>query len=74
MKTIEWQMTGLPNSHILIWCILKIRGEDVVIILVEMPDKDDDSEIFVTINTQLIHALWGVIYPDSSSMQDKKMH
>ena len=55
----------------LIWCKLKIKGENVdKIISAEMLDKDDDTELFETIKTQLIHGPCVVINPDLPCMQD----
>ena len=72
ITTIEWQKRGLPHSQTLIWCKLKIRGKYVdKIISTELPDKDDDPELFETIKTQLIHGLCRVINPDSPCMQEK---
>ena len=74
VTTIEWQKRRLPPpSHTLIWCKVKISGEEVdKIISVELSDKDDDPELFETIKNQLIHGLYRFINPDSSCMQDKK--
>ena len=64
---------NLPPSHILIWCKLRISGEDVdKIISAELPDKDDDPELHEIIKTQLIHDPCGVFNPDSPCMPDKK--
>ena len=72
LQQLNGKREDSSHSHTLIWCKLKIRGEDVDKILsAELPDKDGDPELYETINTLLIHGPCIVINPDSSWMQDK---
>ena len=72
LQQLNSKRDNLPtDSRTSIWCNQKIRGGDKII-SAELPDKDDNPELFETIKTQLIPDPCGVINPDSPCMQDEE--
>lgn len=73
LYSIEWQKRGLPHSHNLIWCKDKIRPCDIDnIISAELPNPDEDPDLFEIIKTQLIHGPCKRINPRAPCMKDGK--
>ena len=71
MYTIEWQKRGLPHAHILIWLIHKLKTTDIdSIISAELPDPNQDEELFKIIESQMIHGPCGKARPKSPCMKD----
>uniref|UniRef100_UPI00358E4945 uncharacterized protein n=1 Tax=Myxine glutinosa TaxID=7769 RepID=UPI00358E4945 len=62
MYTIEWQKLGLPHAHILVWLEEKIHASNVdSFISAELPNPDEDPELFNIFKTQMVHGPCG--YP-----------
>ncbi|XP_037930893.1 uncharacterized protein LOC119665729 [Teleopsis dalmanni] len=56
MYSIEWQKRDLPHAHILIWCVEKIRPEEIdKIVFAEIPDPNVDKELFEIVTKNMIH-------------------
>ncbi|XP_034044527.1 uncharacterized protein LOC117526576 [Thalassophryne amazonica] len=73
LYTIEWQKRGLPHSHTLIWCKNKIQPEDIdSIISAELPDPEEDPELYNTLQTQMVHGPCGQLNQNSPCMEDGK--
>ncbi|GFU10033.1 helitron_like_N domain-containing protein [Trichonephila clavipes] len=54
LYSVEWQKRGLPNAHILIWLVAKVRPEEIdKIISAEIPDPNVDQELFSIVTTLL---------------------
>ncbi|GFT32624.1 helitron_like_N domain-containing protein [Trichonephila clavipes] len=71
MYTTEWQKRGLPHAHILVWLQETLHVDKVdVFISAEIPNPDEDLELFSCITTQMIHGPCGVINPFSPCMKD----
>ncbi len=73
LYTIEWQKRGLPHCHTLIWCKNKIQPEDIdCLICAELPDPEEDPELYSTIKTQMVHGPCGIFNHNSPCMEDGK--
>ena len=60
LHSIEWQKRGLPHVHILIWLEEDLKPSDIDrVICAEIPDKDEDPELFKIITTCNIHGPCG---------------
>ncbi|XP_078523156.1 uncharacterized protein LOC144792149 [Lissotriton helveticus] len=58
--TIEWQKTGLPHVHILLWLEPKIQADEVVLIIsAELPDPVNDEQLFLIVKKNMLHGLCG---------------
>ena len=69
MYTIEWQKRGLPHAHILVWLENRIKPEDVdKIISSEIPNIDEDEELFNIVVKNMIHGPCGLMNPNSVCM------
>jgi hypothetical protein len=73
MYSIEWQKRGLPHAHILIWLKNKIRLAEIDnVISAEIPNPEEDPELFEIISKSMIHGPCGPFNPRSPCMKDKK--
>ncbi|KAL8600890.1 hypothetical protein ACOMHN_045028 [Nucella lapillus] len=73
MYTIEWQKRGLPHSHTLIWCNKKIQASDIdQLISAELPNREEDPDLFSIISTQMIHGPCGQVNPRCVCMKDNR--
>ncbi|KAL8614341.1 hypothetical protein ACOMHN_007679 [Nucella lapillus] len=73
MYTIEWQKRGLPHSHTLIWCNEKIQASDIdQLISAELPNREEDPDLFSVISTQMIHGPCGQVNPRCVCMKDNR--
>jgi hypothetical protein len=73
MYSIEWQKRGLPHAHILIWLKNKIRLAEIDnVISAEIPNPEEDPELFEIISKSMIHGPCGPFNPRSACMKDKK--
>ncbi|PAA84583.1 hypothetical protein BOX15_Mlig017082g4 [Macrostomum lignano] len=71
MYTIEWQKRGLPHAHILIWLRNRIRPNQIdSVIRAEIPDPDEDPQLYQIVTRQMIHGPCGRLKPDSPCMVD----
>lgn len=74
--SIEFQKRGLPHAHIIIAMHEqnKITTEDEIdkIISAEIPDQQEDPELFETVTKHLLHGPCGNINPDAVCMKDGK--
>ncbi|GFR11179.1 ATP-dependent DNA helicase PIF1 [Trichonephila clavata] len=71
MYTIEWQKRGLPHAHILVWLqeTLDVHKVDDFI-SAEIPNPEEDPELFNCITTQMVHGPCGVINPFPPCMKN----
>lgn len=73
MYTIEWQKRGLPHAHILIWLKDKIRPNQIdSVISAELPNPEEDPELFEVIKKQMVHGPCGAQNPKAPCMVDGK--
>ena len=73
MYSIEWQKRGLPHAHILIWLFEKIFPNQIDnIITAELPDPQEDPELFKIVKKHMIHGPCGLLNPLSPCMKDGK--
>jgi hypothetical protein len=73
MYTIEWQKRGLPHAHILVWLKQKIHSDRVdQFISAEIPNLEEDPQLYACITTQMVHGPCGNINPHSPCMKDGK--
>ncbi|GFQ71286.1 helitron_like_N domain-containing protein [Trichonephila clavata] len=71
MYTIEWQKRGLPHAHILVWLQEALHVHKVDdFISAEIPNPEEDPELFNCITTQMVHGPCGVINPFSPCMKN----
>lgn len=71
--TIEWQKRGLPHIHILIWLEQKIRPTDIdKIISAELPNQEEDPELFDLVSKHMIHGPCGTINLNSTCMNNNQ--
>ncbi|GFQ70139.1 ATP-dependent DNA helicase [Trichonephila clavata] len=71
MYTIEWQKRGLPYAHILVWLQETLHVHKVDdFISAEIPNPEEDPELFNCITTQVVHGPCGVINPFSLCMKN----
>ncbi|XP_076909200.1 uncharacterized protein LOC143566357 [Bidens hawaiensis] len=72
--TIEFQKRGLPHSHICLFLHSdhKIHNPGCIdnFISVEIPDKNEDPELYSLVNGHMIHGPCGVTHPKCSCMVD----
>ena len=74
--TIEFQKRGLPHAHILLW----LRTEDKITttaniekyISAEIPNKDDDPELYQIVTDHMMHGPCGVDNPSCPCTVDFK--
>ena len=74
VHVIEFQKRGLPHCHMLII----LRGEDKLrtredidrVICAEIPDPDEDLELYNLVKSSMIHGPCGVQNPSSVCMED----
>ncbi|XP_063909824.1 uncharacterized protein LOC135127310 [Zophobas morio] len=73
MYSIEWQKRGLPHAHILIWLVEKIVPTQIDdIITAELPNAEEDPELFEIVKKNMIHGPCGGHNPHSPCMKDGK--
>ena len=71
MYTIEWQKRGLPHAHLLIWLETKIHSNQLdSFISAELPNPDEDPQLFDIIKKQMVHGPCGALNRTSSCMKD----
>ncbi|GKC44676.1 DNA helicase PIF1, ATP-dependent [Tanacetum coccineum] len=74
--TIEFQKRGLPHCHILLWLEdedkLTTTGKIDHYISTEIPNKDDDPELYQIVSDHMMHGPCGVENPSSPCMVDFK--
>lgn len=71
MYSVEWQKRGLPHAHILIWLEIKITAEQIDdVISAELPDKEDDPELFEIVKTHMVHGPCGAHNPQCPCMKN----
>ncbi|GFT84314.1 hypothetical protein TNCV_1609551 [Trichonephila clavipes] len=73
MYSFEWQKQGLPHVHILIWLKQKLLPNQINnIISAEIPDPEEDKNLYDTIIKNMIHGPCGARNPASPCMQNGK--
>ena len=73
LYVIEFQKRGLPHSHILLWLCQKIRPDEIdLIISAEIPDQQQDPELFNIIKRHMIHGPCGYYNQNSVCMLNNK--
>ena len=75
LYSIEWQKRGLPHAHILLWLKMeyKIRATDIdSVISSELPNPDEDPDLFAIVAKQMVHGPCGPMNPCSPCMKDSK--
>ncbi|XP_029655167.1 uncharacterized protein LOC115228835 [Octopus sinensis] len=73
MYTVEWQKRGLPHVHILVWLVTKIRPTEIDdCIRAELPNPNEDRELYEIIKRNMIHGPCGIYNRSSPCMQDGK--
>ena len=71
MYTVEWQKRGLPHSHILVWLKEKIHAQRTdEFISSEIPNPEEDPQLFNCIRTHMVHGPCGLINPNSPCMKN----
>ncbi|GBN61787.1 hypothetical protein AVEN_227601-1 [Araneus ventricosus] len=71
MYTIEWQKLGLPHVHILIWLKDSLHVHRVDdFISAEIPNPQEDPDLFCIVTKQMVHGPCGSIDPHSPCMKD----
>jgi len=71
MYTVEWQKRGLPHAHFLIWLCVKIHPNEIdAIVSAELPDPDEDAELFRIIKRHMVHGPCGARNFNSPCMKD----
>ncbi|VDM97175.1 unnamed protein product, partial [Onchocerca ochengi] len=73
MYSVEWQKSGLPHAHILIWLYDKITSNETDdVICAEIPDPDIDKNLYEIVTKNMIHGPCGTLNPTSPCMIDGK--
>ncbi|XP_054290927.1 uncharacterized protein LOC129005912 [Macrosteles quadrilineatus] len=73
MYSVEWQKRGLPHAHVLIWLVEKIVPTQIDdIISAELPNPEEDPELFEIVRKNMIHGPCGLHNPHSPCMKDGK--
>ncbi|GFW47946.1 hypothetical protein TNCV_2401331 [Trichonephila clavipes] len=73
MYSIEWQKRGVPHVHILIWLKQKLLPNQINnIISTEIPDPEEDKNLFDTVIKNMIHGPYGACNPASPYIQNGK--
>ena len=72
LYSVEWQKRGLPQAHILIWLVDKVRPEETdKIISTEIPDPNVSQELFDIVTANIIHGSCGALNMISSCLDNK---
>jgi hypothetical protein len=76
IHTTEFQKRGLPHMHFVIYLHSdsKLRTPQDIdsLICAELPDKDQEPELFELVSTMMIHGPCGQVNPESPCMVDGK--
>lgn len=73
MYSVEWQKRGLPHAHILLWMQNKITPDQIdAVISAEIPDPDEDTELFDLVKTHMVHGPCGEQNPNAPCMVKNK--
>ncbi|KIH47497.1 hypothetical protein ANCDUO_22443 [Ancylostoma duodenale] len=71
LYSAEWQKRGLPHAHILIWLKGKIRPSQIDnIISAELPNPEQDPELFEIVAKNMIHGPCGPLNTNSPCMKE----
>jgi len=69
-NSVEWQKRGLPHAHILLWLKEKIRITQIDdVISTELPNPEEDHELFEIISKNMTHGPCGSINSQSPCMK-----
>ena len=73
LHTIEGQFRGLKHAHILVLLTIKLTVEDIDhIIQAQIPDENEDPELFKAVSSFMLHGPCGPGYPHSKCMENGK--
>ncbi|KAG3182904.1 hypothetical protein C6341_g5720 [Phytophthora cactorum] len=73
---VEFQKRGLPHAHILVILAVedKPRTRQIIdkMVSAELPDKENNPQLYETVTTCMIHGPCGAAYPNAVCMKDGK--
>ncbi|KEP45767.1 putative ATP-dependent DNA helicase PIF1 [Rhizoctonia solani 123E] len=76
VHTIEFQKRGLPHMHLLVWLEkashITTPSDVDELISAELPDPNDDPELYATVTSTMIHGPCGPNFPNTPCWDSEK--